>query len=301
MLIPSSHPTASSALAALEAALTQGLNLGYLRRLDVEFARALPQLSPSTPATAVPALILGGALLAHLEGCGHSCLDLALLTAQAHQLLAWPHAEINQLQQLLHTLNLSTPAQWLEALAQSDAVDAGPTGWATPLVLHGQRLYLRRYWQYEQRVAQQIKHRLRHPSQHPVDPATLRAHLDQLFEDKPELALDVQKIACALALRGGLNIITGGPGTGKTHTVARLLALRFATHPDAEHLRVALAAPTGKAAARLKQSIGHALHQLPDANPADALVRQAHLVQVDPLSRDIDITSRSRKRRQAEQ
>ncbi|MDB5934545.1 MAG: recD, partial [Massilia sp.] len=69
---------------------------------------------------------------------------------------------------------------------------------------------------------------------------------------------------CAMALRGRVAIITGGPGTGKTYTVARLLALLFAVAPDAGALRIALAAPTGKAAARLKQSIDKALSELAD-------------------------------------
>jgi len=70
-----------------------------------------------------------------------------------------------------------------------------------------------------------------------------------------------------MALRGRLALITGGPGTGKTYTVARLLALLFALHPAPETLRIALAAPTGKAAARLKQSIDQALGQLGAALP----------------------------------
>lgn len=58
--------------------------------------------------------------------------------------------------------------------------------------------------------------------------------------------MDWQKLACALALRGRLSVITGGPGTGKTYTAARLLALLFATAPDAGQLRVALAAPRAR-------------------------------------------------------
>ncbi len=67
------------------------------------------------------------------------------------------------------------------------------------------------------------------------------------------------KTGLRLALRGRLTLITGGPGTGKTYTAARLLALLFATAAQPDQLRVALAAPTGKAAARLKQSIDQAL------------------------------------------
>jgi exodeoxyribonuclease V alpha subunit len=74
--------------------------------------------------------------------------------------------------------------------------------------------------------------------------------------------VDWQKVACAIAARSRFSIITGGPGTGKTYTAARLLALLFAIDPAPERLRVALAAPTGKAAARLKQSIDSALTQL---------------------------------------
>jgi exodeoxyribonuclease V alpha subunit len=74
--------------------------------------------------------------------------------------------------------------------------------------------------------------------------------------------MDWQKMACAVALRAQLTVITGGPGTGKTYTAARLLALLYAMAPQAQHLRVALAAPTGKAAARLRQSIDSALQEL---------------------------------------
>jgi exodeoxyribonuclease V alpha subunit len=73
-----------------------------------------------------------------------------------------------------------------------------------------------------------------------------------------------------VALRGRLALVTGGPGTGKTYTVARLLALTFALHPAPQTLRIALAAPTGKAAARLQQSIQGALETL-DAQLPGAL------------------------------
>jgi exodeoxyribonuclease V alpha subunit len=103
-------------------------------------------------------------------------------------------------------------------------------------------------------------------------PTLVRHWLDQLFTHATrEGGADWQKIACAIAARGGLAVITGGPGTGKTYTVARLLALLFAVEGEhAGQLRVALAAPTGKAAARLKQAIDDALEKL-EANLQGAL------------------------------
>jgi exodeoxyribonuclease V alpha subunit len=96
-----------------------------------------------------------------------------------------------------------------------------------------------------------------------VDEARARGWLDRLFPAPTDtLTLDWQKLACAVALRGRLSIITGGPGTGKTYTAARLLALLFAMSEAPDRLRIALAAPTGKAAARLKQSIDSSLQEL---------------------------------------
>jgi exodeoxyribonuclease V alpha subunit len=143
----------------------------------------------------------------------------------------------------------------------------GELDYGQPLVLDGgadeARLYLRRYWRDETIVATSVRERARERRE--VDVPAVRSWLDLLFasqraSEKP----DWQKLACAVALRGRMAIITGGPGTGKTYTVARLLALLFATAPDAARQRIALAAPTGKAAARLKQSIDKALGELAD-------------------------------------
>jgi exodeoxyribonuclease V alpha subunit len=124
-------------------------------------------------------------------------------------------------------------------------------------------VYLRRYAGYEQRVGQSLLQRASAPLA--VPEAAAREWLDRFFAPNPEVptATDWQKVACAVALRARLSVITGGPGTGKTYTAARLLALLLALHPDGSPLRVALAAPTGKAAARLKQSIDDALTRLP--------------------------------------
>ena len=90
-------------------------------------------------------------------------------------------------------------------------------------MLSGQRLYLRRYWSYERRIDDALRQRL---TQSEAMPADLPARLDHLFEGgAPAGQVDWQKLACALATRAAFSIITGGPGTGKTTTVVRLLAL----------------------------------------------------------------------------
>ncbi len=134
-------------------------------------------------------------------------------------------------------------------------------------MLEGTRLYLRRYWQHEQTVRAGIAQRLA-----PAQPwsgearARVRAALDVLFD--PLNGTDWQKVACALALRSRFAIVTGGPGTGKTTTVVKLLALLqhlslSATDGAPRRLRIRLAAPTGKAAARLNASIANAVAGLP--------------------------------------
>ena len=211
------------------------------------------------------------ALTSHQFGRGHACLDLALLASTGVQLLGWDA----KLQSLL-------PAD----LAQAAGSLPWAQGDASPLVLDGQRLYLRRNWLAEQHIRASIAARLAQPCA--VLPG-LKPALDRLFgtpsfaeprrsdlrsPDRLNSASvddvkqhnvppspDWQKVACAVAARGRFTLITGGPGTGKTTTVVRLLALLQSQ--SAQPLRTALAAPTGKAAARLGESIAQALQQLP--------------------------------------
>jgi len=239
-------------------ALRQWSEAGWLRRLDSALAAFVAELDAEAP----PALLIATALLAHMEGRGHTCLPLAPLVRDPAAVLGWPQEAQAALQGVWATLPRD-PQDWLAALRTSSVVrqvgrDAD-TG--QPLVLGGSAatplLYLRRYWGYETRVAQALADRTAAPLA--VDEAVARQWLDRLFAPAPEGGVDWQKLACAMALRSRLAVITGGPGTGKTYTAARLLALLAAVDPQPGHLRVALAAPTGKAAARLKQSIDAAL------------------------------------------
>lgn len=231
---------------------------GWLRQLDWALAQFIAKLDPD----AAPELLVATALLAQFEGRGHSCLPIAVLCARPLALPGWPAAGQDALNELLRGL-ATDPATWMQALHASRCVrcaaSAPDTG--APLVLAGPPdaplLYLRRYWQFEQQVAQQLRLRAGEPVA--VDEALARGWLDLLFEPVSAGTCDWQKLACAIALRSHLAIVTGGPGTGKTYTAARLLAALLAVDSAPERLRVALAAPTGKAAARLRQSLEAAL------------------------------------------
>lgn len=237
------------------AALTEA---GELRRLSGTFARFIASLGAHTPP-----LMLACVLLSELEGRGHSCLMLADLAGDPCTMTGWSEEQWMQLAAAAGPLPKNRDG-WIAQLGKCDQVwQVGDLDFDEPLVLDGERLYLRRYWRDETLVAQTIGRRAARVR--PVDTAEAQRWLDILFSaDTLAEPPDWQKLACAVALRGSFAIITGGPGTGKTYTVARLLALLFAVAPDAARQRVALAAPTGKAAARLKQSIDKALTELAD-------------------------------------
>ncbi|MCD2519537.1 exodeoxyribonuclease V subunit alpha [Massilia sp. G4R7] len=241
---------------------------GELRRLSCAFARFVASLG-----AAPPALVLASALLSELEGHGHSCLQLGDLAASPAELLGWSEDQWKLLARAAGPLPKSGKA-WAQLLAGCEQVwDRDAFNYDQPLVLDGERLYLRRYWRDETLVADAIGARAREVRE--VDAKEVRAWLDVLFAAKPQgEGPDWQKLACAIALRGSVAIITGGPGTGKTYTVARLLALLFATAPESGSQRIALAAPTGKAAARLKESIDKALGELADRVGADLPLRE---------------------------
>jgi len=154
-----------------------------------------------------------------------------------------------------------------EALMASGVVGTPELPGAMPLILDDEgRLYLHRYFDYERRLAARLMQAAQASKAAPFEiDAAVRQQLDELFKSNEARlggAVDWQKIAAALALRGRLTIISGGPGTGKTTTVVNLLACLIAQNPDC---RIALAAPTGKAAARMTEAIRQRAEHLPDA------------------------------------
>ncbi|GAB3454849.1 exodeoxyribonuclease V subunit alpha [Massilia terrae] len=255
---------------ALWSEVTRLTEAGELRRLSGAFARFCASLGAASPAVLLAALALS-----EMEGQGHSCLPLADLAAGPGELLGWPEGQWQTLAGTAGPLPKNAKA-WRAELGACELVfQAGEFDYGEPLVLDSDRLYLRRYWRDEMAVADAI--RARAQDTHEVDTPEVRRWLDLLFAShRAAESPDWQKLACAIALRGSVAVITGGPGTGKTYTVARLLALLLAVAgEDAGRRRIALAAPTGKAAARLKQSIDKALGDLAqrvgDALPLRAL------------------------------
>ena len=217
-----------------------------LRDLDVAIARFLNQQCPQ----ASYEVLLLAAFTSNQQASGHLCLDLKNRQLATQLWGTSPPPE-------LVTLLPGKPDDWLHDLRQSPLVSQDGS---SPLVLDGSRLYLRRNWAREVSVAEAIDQRLATVSALPVK--RLRDALTRLFPSHGDQT-DWQQVACALASRSGIGIITGGPGTGKTTTVVRLLGLlQSLAMADDQRLRIRLAAPTGKAAARLTESIGEQVQQL---------------------------------------
>jgi exodeoxyribonuclease V alpha subunit len=237
--------------------LERWVERGWLRALDRAFVGFLSGLD----AEADPLVLLAAALTSHQLGHGHVCLDLhETLKAPDFALSLPPEGDVQNTPMLLPSQLLVAldGDAWCRALAASllvaQADDFSDAGMSKPLVLSGERLYLRRYWTYERRIDAALRQRL---AQQEAAPKDLAQRLDSLFgKAGSNLQIDWQKLACAIATRGAFSIITGGPGTGKTTTVVRLLALLQAPAVQSgTPLRIRLAAPTGKAAARLTESI----------------------------------------------
>jgi exodeoxyribonuclease V alpha subunit len=145
------------------------------------------------------------------------------------------------------------------ALLQASSLVGAPGAFA-PLILDGERLYLARYHHYETQLAEQL---LARGSANPeVDETLLADGLARLFARNTQAGPDWQRLAAAQAVRRNLAVISGGPGTGKTTTVVRLLAALL-EQPGGERLAIGLAAPTGKAAARMAEAIRNAKAELP--------------------------------------
>ncbi len=240
-------------------------NKGWMRSLDRAFVRFLNREAPQKSGE----VLLAAALVSHQLGRGHVCLDLATALADPDATLSLPpEGETGEdlpdkPSQVLQGLTLKAWEAFL-----TDSVLVSRDAQQRPLVLNGHRLYLYRSWQHTCFVAGTIKELM--ARRFPV-PADLSWRLSWAFSSlrSPREAsgkeIHWQSLAAGMAARNAFTVISGGPGTGKTTTVVQVLALlqSLALEQDSP-LKIRLAAPTGKAAARLTESMGSALDQLSD-------------------------------------
>ena len=211
---------------------------GIMREIDFHFARFISGLCPHDD----PDIFMGAALVSNAAGNGDIYLDLALSAGK-------PLGESLGAESRLRCPELNA---WTEKLHASPVV--GSPGELRPLILDKKnRLYLYRYWDYEKKLADRI---LKRAQEHigVIDESLLRNSLQRLFPEVSDNGIDWQKVAALAAILKKFCLISGGPGTGKTFTVANILALLFEQAGDGR-LEILLAAPTGKAAARLSESI----------------------------------------------
>ncbi|OGQ98295.1 MAG: exodeoxyribonuclease V subunit alpha [Deltaproteobacteria bacterium RIFOXYD12_FULL_55_16] len=240
---------------------------GNLDQFDRYFVRALQRLAP---AAGRRTLVLA-ALTRKAVGNGHLCLDLKRLVNGTSEKNPLPpgggglgrggntddagssplHLPPGPLPSREGESIESSLAELIAELAASPLLSRD--GNLAPLVLEGERLYLHRYWSYEEDLRREIQARA--TDQVAVQEDLLAACLAQLFTGTAQEAK--QREACAGIFRARLGLITGGPGTGKTTLVAKYLALLllYARGAGEPPPRILLLAPTGKAAARLTESL----------------------------------------------
>jgi exodeoxyribonuclease V alpha subunit len=199
--------------------------------IDQHFAAMMNRLA-KVPS---PELELAAKLVSNFRGCGDVCVPLRNVTSSEAEKMG--------------STELPALKNWVKKLRSSGVV--GDPGEFAPLILdQSDRLYLQRYWKYEEELGRNLEARLRDRSPHDFDPGDLAQRIAELFPGPS----DLQKVAAFVAATSRLCVISGAPGTGKTRTIVLICALSIRLAVERE-LTFALAAPTGKAAARLKETI----------------------------------------------
>ena len=242
----------------------QGKDWRALDKALVTFFREQQQLPPAL------ALLIGQCSVALSQG--HLCLPLQRMPQHSEQ-------------------------EWQALMALYPALFQLHEDHNQPFVYANNALYMRRYFSYQQQIAlylQQSSERSQMLRQ-AINPALLHQLLDPLF---PATATepDWQRLSCAIAASSSFSVITGGPGTGKTTTVVKLLLVlqQLQQQQGAAPLTIQLAAPTGKAAVRLRSSIRTALDKL----PAPAEIKSQVPTDVSTLHKLLGARAQSRQFKQ---
>jgi len=218
--------------------ITHLIETGYLSEIDVHFGKFITDLDKNDNTD----IFIAAAFVSRATGDGNGYLDLNSMTRKPI------HLDING-EDRFKSPKLS---EWLKVLRQSRAV--GRPGEFRPLILDEKnRLYLYRYWDYENRLSTTIKNRIKEDIQG-IDKSILMDSLNRLFTNNGIDEFNWQKVAGVIAAYKKFCVVTGGPGTGKTFTTAKILALLLELSRK-NKLSILLAAPTGKAASRISESI----------------------------------------------
>ncbi len=209
--------------------------------IDIHFANFMAGLAKTNPTE----VGIAAALVSYRTGEGNICINLA-------EYADMPLPELPLEKRPEPYICPSFP-DWNNSLLKSGLVGQGKEN--TPLVLDREgRLYLRRYWEYEKTIIGFIQDRAKTvPSD--IDYPILARDVQRLFTPQDTGTTDWQKIAALMAVTRSFSVISGGPGTGKTSTVGKILLLLLSQSKNKKKLRIALGAPTGKAASRLQEAI----------------------------------------------
>jgi exodeoxyribonuclease V alpha subunit len=215
--------------------ITNLYHKGYLVDIDMHFAKLITGLCKKEDAD----VFLAAALVSNATGNGDVYLDLTSVAEKP--LSGEPEGE--------GAVKCPKLAEWSQKISKSPGV--GRPGDFYPLILDNKnRLYLYRYWDYENKLSDSIISRIKEDIRD-IDAAFLKDSLKRLFPPDTD---KWQRTAAFIAAFKKFCVISGGPGTGKTFTMAKILALLL-EQPKEGQLEILLAAPTGKAAARIAESI----------------------------------------------
>ncbi len=219
---------------------------GLFNTIDIRFAEFVGRISDNND----PDILLGAALVSNFTGNGNVCIDLSLLAGR-------PLAETYRTESGEKIPRIICPeiSIWRKKLLSISA--AGRPGECCPLIIDNDRLYLYRYWEYEKKLADSIRGRvLAKPCDKifdRADPGFLQKIFAYLFPGQ-EQSPDSQIDGLSKVIFNNFTVISGGPGTGKTTLVTKIIAALLAL-AKGEEFKILMAAPTGKAAARLSEAL----------------------------------------------